>query len=65
MKSMANRKEGILDWLRDNPRVKDWVILEDHHPMGPMEEKTIRTTETIGLKAEHVPQALAILGVVA
>jgi len=56
-----NRLRCILDYL-DRVKPEAFVILEDAHPMGPLEDHTVRTNMATGLQSEHVEKALRLLG---
>lgn len=54
------RLKSILYYL-DRVQPETFVILEDSHPMGPLEKYTVRTNICTGLQQEHVVKALRIL----
>ncbi|MNE40501.1 hypothetical protein D3C80_1345280 [compost metagenome] len=60
-----NRKEEILSWLNENPKVKDFVIIDDDKSLNglptSLKSKLILTSPMVGLTDELATDAIAIL----
>jgi hypothetical protein len=57
------RGNEIGQWLKDHPKVKEYVILDDSKDMGKHIDQLVRTKWDIGLTLPHVRKALKMLGV--
>jgi hypothetical protein len=60
-----SRKEEILNWLRQNPKIEDFVIIDDDKSLNDLpsniKERLVLTSSSIGLNDEHALSAIEIL----
>lgn len=59
--TQSHRGNQIEHWLKKNPEVKKFVILDDSHDMEPYMDRLVRTGPTVGLSEDDVERAMAIL----
>ena len=57
----GDRGEEITAWLKDNPDVTHYVILDDEFEMADHKEHFVKTTMAYGLLPEHANRAIEIL----
>jgi len=58
----GSRGVEIGRWLKENPGVKDFVILDDSSDMGQFKKKLVQTSWEKGLQDEHVDEVIRRLG---
>jgi hypothetical protein len=59
--SCSTRGEEVHAWLSMNPEVFNFVILDDDHQFGYLEDKRVRQDTAIGLTKEQADRAIEIL----
>ena len=57
----AQRGVEIDAWLKENPLVRDFVILDDDTDMAPHRDRLVRTDTVLGLSEKNTNDAIRIL----